>query len=113
MDITETEEQNWPGNRCSACKEHRTPEGHDPCIANLPGVLYACCGHGNEEGYIKFEDGRVIRFNAVQVDLDLPPAKYEGVPVYLHKGNRIFNFETKKVELRKFSTIIRAKRKKE
>lgn len=31
---------------CLACGCLRTPELHDPCIANLPAVLYACCGHG-------------------------------------------------------------------
>ena len=23
----------------------------DACMANLPGVIYACCGHGNGDGY--------------------------------------------------------------
>jgi hypothetical protein len=35
---------------CLACGEFRTPELHDPCIANLPGVLFACCGHGRKSG---------------------------------------------------------------
>ena len=35
--------------------------GHDPCIANLPGVLMACCGHGVKEGSIHFENGVVIK----------------------------------------------------
>ena len=34
---------------------------HDPCIANLPGVENACCGHGIEEGYIVFKNGIIIR----------------------------------------------------
>lgn len=34
--------------------------GHDPCIANLPGVRNACCGHGRDDPYIEFEDGRVV-----------------------------------------------------
>ena len=46
---------------CAACGRFRTEEGHDPCIANLPGVLAACCGHGVEEGYVKFSNGLVIR----------------------------------------------------
>lgn len=37
--------------------------GHDPCIANLPGVDYACCGHGKEEGYVKFKSGHTLRGN--------------------------------------------------
>lgn len=25
-----------------------TPDGHDACLGELPGVKYACCGHGVE-----------------------------------------------------------------
>lgn len=35
--------------------------GQDPCIANLPGVRRACCGHGNREGEIFFVNGVKIR----------------------------------------------------
>jgi len=43
------------------CKRRRTKEGHDPCIANLPGVEYACCGHGVCEGYAMFINGIVLK----------------------------------------------------
>ena len=33
-------------DRCRVCGDLRTPELHDPCIARLPGVMQACCGHG-------------------------------------------------------------------
>lgn len=47
---------------CPMCDVTPTKDGHDPCIANLPGVNYACCGHGvSELAYISFEDGTVIR----------------------------------------------------
>jgi hypothetical protein len=46
---------------CSRCKLYPTPEGHDPCIANLKGVTNACCGHGIEDGYVQLENGLVIR----------------------------------------------------
>lgn len=49
-----------PTRRCPACDQPQTPEGHDPCIANLPGVKFACCGHGTKHGYIVFENGTVI-----------------------------------------------------
>jgi hypothetical protein len=49
----------WPCKACGA--EGPTPKGHDPCIADLPGVEFACCGHGVGRGYACFEDGRVIR----------------------------------------------------
>lgn len=55
-------EREWPQGRCALCGVERTAAyGHDPCIANLPGVEFACCGHGIEPGYVKFIDGRVIR----------------------------------------------------
>lgn len=55
---TDGEENERP---CVKCGEMPTDEGHDPCIANLPGVENACCGHGVERGYVAFEDGTVIR----------------------------------------------------
>ena len=33
----------------------------DPCLGYLPGVRYACCGHGEEHGYIFFDNGVVVR----------------------------------------------------
>jgi hypothetical protein len=46
---------------CKKCGQHRTEKGHDACIADLPGVKFACCGHGFQDGYIQFEDGRTWR----------------------------------------------------
>lgn len=45
---------------CVLCKRRPTTAGHDPCIANLPGVDFACCGHGGE-GYVKFSNGQILR----------------------------------------------------
>jgi len=51
------------GNRpCPRCG-HNDVKGHDHCIQNLPGVKYACCGHGVEDGYVKLYNGKVIRFS--------------------------------------------------
>jgi len=44
---------------CKLCGKPRTPEGHDACLGELPGVVGACCGHG-KEGYIEFENGTTI-----------------------------------------------------
>lgn len=46
---------------CPKCGQLPTADSHDYCIAKLPGVLNACCGHGVEEGYIQFENGIIIR----------------------------------------------------
>ena len=47
---------------CIKCNQHVGPSRHDPCIENLPGVKFACCGHGDEYyAYVAFEDGTVYR----------------------------------------------------
>lgn len=49
----------WQDRPCAHCGEHATTEGHDHCIASLPDVANACCGHGvTDEAYIQFADGR-------------------------------------------------------
>ncbi len=45
---------------CIRCEKSEI-EGHDACLANLPGVKNACCGHGVADGYIQFMDGRTVR----------------------------------------------------
>ena len=48
--------------KCPKCGLYPTSEGHDPCIANLPGVIYACCGHGiSGTAYVMLTDGTTIR----------------------------------------------------
>lgn len=46
---------------CARCGMPPTETGADPCIADLPGVVFACCGHG-ANGYVAFANGRVVRF---------------------------------------------------
>jgi hypothetical protein len=38
-----------PRRACPHCNLMETEDGHDPCIANLEGVEFACCGHGDLE----------------------------------------------------------------
>lgn len=47
---------------CMRCGLPPTVNGDDPCLANLPRVAYASCGHGGL-GYVKFDDGTRITFN--------------------------------------------------
>ena len=48
-----------PRRSCKHCGVEATIEGHDACLGTLPGVKFACCGHGgNREAYISFIDGR-------------------------------------------------------
>lgn len=47
---------------CPKCKKLPTKEGPDACLGTLPGVKFACCGHGQSgQGYIAFNNGVVIR----------------------------------------------------
>ncbi len=43
---------------CAKCKKGPTKEGHDGCLGTLPGVMNACCGHGNDsQAYIQYWSG--------------------------------------------------------
>lgn len=55
---------------CKVCGNHRTEEGHDACFGELPGVAFACCGHGLYDwrfnhyfGYVKYKDGSRLSNN--------------------------------------------------
>ena len=48
---------------CRSCGRQETDDGHDACLADLPGVVNACCGHGTKKGYIMLEGGTTIRGN--------------------------------------------------
>ena len=57
-----------PERRCGRCGEPNTAEGHDPCIARLPHVINACCGHGEDrEAYVMFDSRRRLSGDAALV----------------------------------------------
>lgn len=41
---------------CVRCGKMPTPEGHDACLGILPGVRWACCGHGVEKPYVIYKN---------------------------------------------------------
>lgn len=44
---------------CGLCGRAQTIDGHDPCLGTLPGVMNACCGHGDpRDAYVQFDDRR-------------------------------------------------------
>lgn len=53
---------------CPCCGKLPTPEGHDACLGELPGVKFACCGHGTRRGYITFTNGTIMRFRLEKID---------------------------------------------
>lgn len=55
----------WKKRSCGYCGKENIVKGHeeyDRCLGILPGVMNACCGHGNsKQAYIQFENGVTIR----------------------------------------------------
>ena len=48
----------FKGRPCGNCNEQNTIEDHDACLGTLPGLMNACCGHGEvNEVYIQLLDG--------------------------------------------------------
>lgn len=45
---------------CVICHKKSTPEGHDPCLGTLEGVMNACCGHGTSQIYIQYPPPRSV-----------------------------------------------------
>ena len=53
----------WLHGLCMKCQQPRTEKGHDPCIADMPMVKAACCGHGDPHAgraYCAWDDGTTI-----------------------------------------------------
>lgn len=49
---------------CVKCKVMHEEDGPDPCLGWLPGVDFACCGHGDPHyEYVKAEG---IRYDSVE-----------------------------------------------
>jgi hypothetical protein len=80
-------ERDLRAERCAVCGEHRTAELDDPCIARLPGVEFACCGHGRRGGgyLVGAVFGRVYGPAAARKMRELggnpPPAAFELDPI--------------------------------
>ena len=45
---------------CKRCGRMPTKGGHDACLGELPGVQFACCGHGIEHGYMVFDNDKKL-----------------------------------------------------
>jgi len=43
------------GRPCVRCQRAPTAEGFDACLGYIPGATSACCGHGKEKPYVKFQ----------------------------------------------------------
>lgn len=62
--------KNWT---CPLCDQKRGDDGHDPCLGNLPGIQFACCGHGGDgpcEAYLYFDNGVRIGMIVTSISYD-------------------------------------------
>ena len=76
---------------CPLCKQTRCESGDDPCIPALPGVKYACCGHGGEGvhlAYLYFENGVRIGMivTSISYDDDRPDIQVHGDAIRKQAG---------------------------
>lgn len=47
---------------CGYCGLISTHNDHDGCLGELPGIMNACCGHGQpSEAYLQYCNGSIIR----------------------------------------------------
>ncbi|MBB3142772.1 hypothetical protein [Halomonas organivorans] len=61
----------WQDRDCGHCGERETPEGHDACLGTLPGVMNACCGHGQvTEAYVQHWCGHLVRGAAALAEIE-------------------------------------------
>ena len=61
-DTKESTADTWKERPCGHCGLWNTPEDHDGCLGTLPGLMNACCGHGNiNVAYVQFWDKTCIR----------------------------------------------------
>lgn len=70
LGLTYRGKKNWT---CSLCDQRRGDDGHDPCFGHLPGIQFACCGHGGDglcEAYLYFENGVRIGMIVTSISYD-------------------------------------------
>lgn len=61
-DTNDPVSQTWETHPCGYCNRANTPEGIDGCLGHLPGVMNACCGHGESRlAYIQFPNGWILQ----------------------------------------------------
>ena len=72
--------ETWRARPCGHCGRHSTPDDHDACLGTLPGVLNACCGHGEiGSAYLQFSDGCMIHGVAACYAIDCLRRHFAGL----------------------------------
>lgn len=67
---------------CVACGRLKDPDGPDPCMGMLPGVSFACCGHGCKRmAYVAYANGATLRHDEALARLRVSGADIPDVEV--------------------------------
>ncbi len=62
VDTNESTVKTHKDRTCGYCNLPNREDEHDACIANLPGVMNACCGHGDaDSAYIMYDSKKIVR----------------------------------------------------
>ena len=62
VDTGEPTIETYKTRACGHCLKPNRADDHDSCLGELPGVINACCGHGNKsEAYVQYSDERIER----------------------------------------------------
>jgi hypothetical protein len=60
-DNGKTVRKTWEERPCGHCLKETAKSGHDTCLGAIPGVINACCGHGNaNEAYVQLAYGVAV-----------------------------------------------------
>lgn len=64
VDTGEPTATTWRDRPCGHCGLPNRDDGHDACLGELPGVVNACCGHGDpRDAYLQFKGGWTMKPN--------------------------------------------------
>ena len=70
-DSGESVEKTWKDRPCGYCNNMPTKDDHDHCLGTLPGIMNACCGHGEiSDAYVQFLDGSCIGGESAKIILN-------------------------------------------
>jgi hypothetical protein len=64
---------------CGNCCRPNLQTGHDACLGTLPGLMNACCGHGDiKKTFIQFLDGVIVRGSYAKIIIGILKVTNQG-----------------------------------
>jgi hypothetical protein len=89
-----------PFRECGHCRKENRRDGHDSCLGELPGLMNACCGHGDNEPSIQFYDRSIITGKDAKKIIDVLK-KYQGIsPLNEKLAEKVCRYIGKKLRIK-------------